>query len=276
MPDLNDLDDFNQGLPRMDFLPPSEIRRRGDRLRRRRTSMVAVGGVLAAAIAVGAPVIALSGDDGTRTDGTQYVATDPPAPRPTVTDVPDGFPVGDGMGTASDPAQVGTDVGEVVFASITVCEDEVWLLDSGATPTVDALGAVWSDGVSGGEQRTLATYADEQAARSALSAIGSAVADCPPPVVRGDGFAIEPKALTAAGGEETLAYVDRYLDADGYTGEGNVFVLTRVGNALLIDKTYIGGAGDLAVAQDTADLLADRATGVVDAMCVFSADGCPG
>ena len=62
MPDLNDLDHFDQGLPHMDFLPPSEIRRRGNRLRRRRTALVATGGVLAAAIAIGAPLGRLTSD----------------------------------------------------------------------------------------------------------------------------------------------------------------------------------------------------------------------
>ncbi len=112
---------------------------------------------------------------------------------------------------------------------------------------------------------------------SALGAIGAAVAECPPQELRGNGFAIEPQTLTSTGGEESLAYVDRYLDADGYTGEGNVFVLTRVGNALLLDKTYVGRRAATWPWPRTSPTCSPTTPPASStAMCVFSADGCTG
>ncbi len=49
--------------------------------------------------------------------------------------------------------------------------------------------------------------------------------------------------------------------------------MARVGNALLLDKTYVPDA-DPVVSQQTVTLLSERAAGVVDAMCVFAAEGC--
>lgn len=268
MPDLSDLDDFNQGLPPMNPLPPSEVRRRGNRLRRRNTALAAGAGVLVAALAIGTPVIALSGDGGSDID---------PAPSPTVrttvTTIPTGFPVGDGMGTAGDPAHVGEERGEVVFTEIGICGRSAWSLEAQSRPAVDALGAVWSDGIEGGEQRTLATYADDATASDALDEMSTSVDACPPPKPV-NGQAIVPIALESAVGEESFAFLEQYQDSAGPTGEGNVFVIARVGNALLIDKTYIGGAGDRSIAQDTVSLLTDRSAGVVEAMCLFSVEGC--
>lgn len=275
MPDLDDLDRFDQGIPAMNQLPAAEIRRRGDRLRRRNTGLAIGAGVLAAALAIGAPVIALDGEGRGRAvePASPAPSQSEAPPGPPVTTIPDGFALGDAMGTEQDPAHVGTELGEVVFSSIVICEQDAWSPER-PYATTDALGAVWSDGTSGGEQRTLATYADQQDAERALEAIGSRVSECPAQEASGDEQVIEPRLLDSSSGEQSLAYVDRYLAADGYTGEGNVFVLTRVGNALLIDKTYIGGAGDLAVGQQTVDLLTERAANVVSGMCVFAAEPC--
>ena len=65
MPDLNDLDRFDEGIP-VNPMPASEVRRRGDRMRRRNTVLATVGGVAAAAVFVGLPVAIVanqSGDD---------------------------------------------------------------------------------------------------------------------------------------------------------------------------------------------------------------------
>ena len=97
MPDVDDLDRFDQGLPAMTPLPPTEVRRLGDRLRRRNTALAVGGGVLAVAVAIGTPMIALNGGGG----GNDIL----PAPSPSqttlrqtwLTEIPAGFPLADGF-----------------------------------------------------------------------------------------------------------------------------------------------------------------------------------
>ena len=42
----------------------------------------------------------------------------------------------------------------------------------------------------------------------------------------------------------------------------------------MLAKTYFGGAGDPAIAQETANLLSTRSASVIEQMCVFSETGC--
>jgi hypothetical protein len=62
MPDPSEeLSNFEPGVP-VNPMPASEVRRRGDRLRRRNTTFV-VGGAVAAIVLIAAPIAVLSGDD---------------------------------------------------------------------------------------------------------------------------------------------------------------------------------------------------------------------
>lgn len=263
MPDpIDELDNFSIPGPPMNPLPAAEVRRRGNRIRRRNNALATVGALaVVAAIATPFAVAAGGSDSGT---------IDPAPPVDWVTTIPSGFPLDSGMGVDGDPAYVGTEEGEVVFSSVVICDQEVWAPEQ--PESTDALGAVWSDGVEGGEQRTLALYPDDDTARAALAGMRDAVDACPEPAVEGD--AIVPVELDAGGGEESLAYMDQYQVDGEPTGEGNAFFVTRVGNALLLDKTYFGSAGSMEIAQQSADLLQDRASGTVAAMCVFSATPC--
>ena len=102
MPDndpLESLDNFPEGL-HVDSLPASEVRRRGDRMRRRNTALATVGGVVAAAVFIGTPVALMSGNDKDTVDP----APSPPTPSVTedgqpgwLTEIPAEFPVTEGM-----------------------------------------------------------------------------------------------------------------------------------------------------------------------------------
>lgn len=264
MPDpIDELENFSVPGPPMTPLPAAEVRRRGNRIRRRNNALATVG-ALAVVAAIATPfAVAAGGGSGDQA----------PEPAPSISwveDVPDGFPLDAGMGTEDNAAHVGTERGEVVFSTVVICEQEVWTPEQ--PESTDALGAVWSDGIEGGEQRTLALYPDDDTAQAALGDMRDAVTSCPEPT--GGGDAIVPVELEASAGDEALAYMDQYRDSAGPTGEGNAFVVTRVGNALLLDKTYFGGAGSTEIGQQTVDLLQDRASGVVAAMCVFSSTPC--
>jgi hypothetical protein len=267
---LDELENFTSPGLTMNPLPASEVRRRGTRMRRRNNALAAVGAV--AAVALIATPIALAATGAGNAGRTPDPAETPTAtPVAWVTTIPDGFPLGAGMGTQGDPAHVGEERGEVVFSSIDICGTEVWAPEKPAS--TDVLGAVWSDGVEGGEQRTLALYPTESAAQGAIDDMRLAVEGCPDQSTGGGDY-IQPVSLTSAAGEDSVAYMDQYGDSSGPDGSGNAYVVTRVGNALLLDKTYFGGAGSLEIGQQTVDLLEDRASEVVATMCTFSADPC--
>ncbi len=87
-------------------LPPSEVRRRGDRQRRRRTAAAMAGAACTVAVvAFGAVTIAQNAS----TDSSRELppATQPPTPTPAapatpVTRIPAGFPVDEGMAQAEE------------------------------------------------------------------------------------------------------------------------------------------------------------------------------
>ena len=98
------LSDFATGTPAMNPVSPADVRRRGDRLRRRRTALAAAGAALAVAL-VAAPVAVLTARDGARQQR--------PARAPSTTTT---------LATGSAGAWVAGDVISVVLAgdSITV------------------------------------------------------------------------------------------------------------------------------------------------------------
>jgi len=79
MPDpIEELSNFEPGVP-VNPIPAVEVRRRGDRLRRRNTVFV-VGGAVAAIVLIAAPIAVLSGDD-------EKSGSVGPADRPLTSDV---------------------------------------------------------------------------------------------------------------------------------------------------------------------------------------------
>lgn len=81
------LRDFAMDLPTTTPVSPADVRRRGDRLRRRRTTMAAAGAALAVAL-VATPVAVLAGDDGSRKADPAPAVTTPATPVPTPTGGP--------------------------------------------------------------------------------------------------------------------------------------------------------------------------------------------
>ncbi len=243
----------------MNPLPPSDVRRQGDRLRRRNNVLAGVGAAVAVAVIV-TPLAIL----GSRGDGD---ASPDPAPTPRTEwrqSIPADFPLGDGM---PDDAVVSADppYGEVVMETVNLCDAEVW----SAADARDLLGAVWTNGIEGGEQRTLAVYADDAAAEQAVRAFDDAI---------GGGCSIGNQAsstdVTPLNSQGTLGWVESYV-REGAPSGARVGQLTLVGNALLLDHVFVPEQSG-AVAEQAAQTLADSASGVIEAMCVFSPLGCAG
>jgi hypothetical protein len=269
LPDLNELLESirNPDLQLTPVLPPAEVRRRGNRIRRRNNALATVGGL--AVIAIIATPFALAAGGSAPTGQQAPVASQPSLTWTTA--IPTSFHLDAGMGTQADAPHVGHEPGEVVFSSLAVCGREVWTPQSPAS--VDTLGAAWSDGVEGGEQRTLAVYSSDRLAQGAVATLGQAVRGCSDQSTE-PGDYTQPIELTASAGDDALAWMEQY-GADGVpTGEANAYVVTRVGNALLLDKTYFGGGGSVEIGQQVVETLESRAAPVVDAMCVFATEPC--
>lgn len=270
MPDLDDLDHFDQGLPVLNPLPPSEVRRRGDRLRRRRTAAAAVGGVLAAAIAIGTPVVALSGGNGERGDE--------PAPRPTATQapteppggwlttIPEDFPLTSGF---PDPAAEPHDQLAQDPSVLAVCGGE------GFAGFVDNAVVTFRGESEDSSLRILAVYPDATAAAAELAEVRRSVAGClPQPLAEGTSTVVDAVPVDL-GTEESFAFSQQVRFDDGLVSDLSLFLLGRTGNAIYVDMAYTAAGGDQVVAIER-DRLEERSAAPLSAMCVFAAEPCAG
>ncbi len=272
MPDLHDLDHFDQGMPAMDLLPAAEIRRRGDRMRRRRATLVAAGGVLAAAVAVGTPVLALSGSDGTGRDPS--VATSGPAteqpPAPTVppagwlTAVPDDFPLTAGFADEAAPASSSLEGDPAVPAGCGA-------LFEGYT---DDLVATYQGESEDRALRYLVVYPDAASAQEATSSWRSAVAACgTQSIARGTTRVHGVLDAVDLGTDEAYALTEQVQHDDGLVSELSLAVVGRTGNAVYVDYSFGSVGGDAQVTDETARLVAGSAQ-PVQALCAFAVEPC--
>jgi hypothetical protein len=245
-------------------LPAVEVRRLGDRRRRRTASLVA-GAALAAAA-----VVPLTLRDGGH-DASGPAGPSPLA-RPWARTISAGFPIIDGMSAGAHAriaATVGADPGRAGFVVTgRACEQvTAW---SVANATFVALAA---DGAGG--SRALALYPDNAVAAAALTDASAAVTRCD--ARRVPAGTLLPQELETNAGEDSYAFVDP--DESGWV----VTALTRVGNAVLVDRAPApalpvpSGADPLVVSgQAQADQMARQAERVVSAMrCAFAALPCP-
>ena len=258
MPDsLDELRDALRTAP-VHPLPAAEVRRRGDRRRRRTFSVVAVG----AALVVAAVAVPLS----LRDDGDGVSAGQAPSAGPS--SMPDDFPLTAGMGpgahilhASSDPDLEGYPVHGQACEGVAA-----WDL-VGATTV-----ALASD--DAGATRWFALYPDATAAAATLDQALRAVVTCDARKVPAG--TLLPQPLETNAGEDSYAFVDPQ-DPDWV-----VTSLTRVGNTLLVDQRIApklpvpSGADPLKVSgQAEADQMARDAARTVPAMCVWGTDRCP-
>ncbi len=243
---LDELENFATPGLTMNPLPASEVRRRGTRMRRRNHALAAIGGVAAVAI-IATPLAMAASNKSTDT-------TPPPAnPSPSVTwvtEIPADFPIADGLPRATiqdwyDPQ-----------ADADACDGLGWSSDG----TVDVSQAIQTE-TEGGWDRTLALYADEDAATQARLGLAARARECAA-ATEGEGRTTE----VVDSDESSLVYADQVSEV----GERWTHQVVQAGNALLLDTAYSIGAP----AQQSADLIKEKSATAVDAMCVFSADPC--
>jgi hypothetical protein len=252
---------FESFQERVELSPPDprEIRRRGDR-RRRRTAIATVAGAVVAVAAVIAPVAALTrGDDG----------PPPPAITPTSTPtgrwlltVPENFPLGHGVPM---PGEATAPVHQDEGTTLTACGSEIWSADR-PEPWADVATATNADAVDaadGTDSRTLALYPDAATAKRVLADAADALDACPAQEAGGNGETVERV------GNGNAWVVDRSESG------GELFFAVRVGNALLLQRDGFGAAGPGNLDEELTFFRENQAT-VLEAMCIFAADPCPG
>jgi len=262
VPELHDLDRFEDGLPTMNPLPAPEIRRRGDRLRRRRIGLVAGGVALLAVLAVGSPLLGGSDD---RARDLQ------PAPAPTgdagwITTVPDDFPLADGF---PQPSEVRTQEDPELEP---VCGH--WQV------TAEEIKVVHYTGESeDSAQRVLMLFKDSDAARAQFAALRSSTTSCDPiPGAPGSheetSYGPVPLDHVARGAEETYAFSEQIRHDDGLVSDLTLVEVSRTGNALYFDSRYTAAGGDVVIAEELPAM--EKASRVpLGALCRFAQTPCP-
>jgi hypothetical protein len=263
---LESLDNFPEGL-HVNALPASEVRRRGDRMRRRNTALAAVGGVAAAAVFIGVPVALTSGNDGDRD-----IEPAPPVPtqtddagptEPWITEIPEDFPVTEGMTDEGEPTEGDLD-------AISLC-DTSYPTSRG---TADSVTYFYSGDGESSATRVFQLWPDDAAAYQSVARLEAAVQACPQQPTEGGDSVFEHRLVDFdTGGDASVTFVRQVVGDDGLVSQLDTVEVTQVGNAVLVDWSYGAAGGDQAIDIATR-VLAERSATTRAAMCMFTKDGC--
>jgi len=255
-------------------LPPSEVRRRGDRLRRRNQALAAAGGVAAIAL-IATPIALLAG-------GPQKALPPVDTPTPTVTDtatptpapahdIPAGFPLATGWpdpSTAENPEEALKGPSRTLEPfEFTACGNTLPAPDSR-----DLLIASWSN-PEDGRTRELRTFETADDAVAYVDELAAFYRACP---IEDDGNDMDHRyrvANTEVGGQSVGIVTDYYYLGEqsiGFTG----YHVIRLGRAVLVISWSNEGWGkDKTVAQ-LVQGMTDEAAEPIAAMCTFTEAGC--
>lgn len=270
MPDpIDDLESFT--MPTATPLPPQEVRRRGDRIRRRNNALATVGGVAVVA-AIVAPIAVIAGGGASHSD--QPIA---PATRPAqgwTTAIPPAFD----LGALPAGSAFTFDVSDSsVVDDFRICGVRAYSTRGtpGVAPATDVQGATTGAeaGTDGGTGRTFAVYRDGDTAQAALTGLRNAVEDCPEQEQPGNGLPLVNDVVDVAvpGADDALVYTNQATDGETLS-DLTVVEVVRVGNALYLADAHTAVGGEQAMG--TVDNLIANSAPVVGQMCTFSVDGC--
>ena len=267
MPDndpFDPFDDFPEGL-HVDALPASEVRRRGDRMRRRNTAVAAVGGVVAAAVFIGVPVALTAGNDDNDIE---------PAPQPTpsvtedaepswVVEIPEDFPVTEGMADQGEPTEGDLD-------AFPLCETSY----PTSRGTADSVTYFYSGDGESSATRVFQLWPDDATAEESLTGLVEAIEACPQESTPGGEALIRTRHVPFdLDAEDSVTFVQEVVEDDGLISGLFTVEVARVGNAVLVDSSYGSAGGDEAIAIATENL-EGRSALTRDEMCLFAANPC--
>lgn len=265
MPDpIDELDNFSIPGPPMNPLPASEVRRRGNRIRRRNNALATVG-ALAVVAAIATPFAVAAGGSG---QSQQDVGPADQPPGGWVRTVPAGFDLG-AVPDGADPAFRFETGQQPAVDDLTACGEPVYSSDGAA----DTAGATWRQaGSEGSAGRTLALYASDTEAEAALADLGAAVQDCPRDEVSGELPTVNDVVDTPVPGAESAFVWTRQVQDGELLYDQTVYQAVQVGNALYLAYGFSSAGGPQA--QQNVDVLIANSAPVVDQLCTFSLEGC--
>jgi hypothetical protein len=259
MPDpIDELENFSIPGPPMNPLPAAEVRRRGNRIRRRNNALATVGGL--AVVAIIATPFALAAGGGTQSEQPVGPLTQPPngwmQTIPAEFDLTAGYP--------DDTEQ--TDA--FTFDVDGICGSPGWAFDA-PTPGVDGLGADASDpNTDGGASRALVLYEDGQTAERSLVALQEAVEACPTDP-NGRGLPLDNEVVSSS--SDSFVFTNQARDGE-LLSDLTVYQAVRSGNALYLATAHTSAGGSQAMG--VVDNLLTSSAPVVDQLCTFSVEGC--
>lgn len=228
-------------------MSPGEIRRRGDRMRRRNTALATVGGVAAVALIV-TPLsfLATRGDDGAspgpadRGSSVVDTTTSEPTPDPTSDPgdglIPTDFPLAANLPAENeDGTAVTVKRDDASNGGLSFCSQPAW------DPTDPAeTASVEFSAPEDFRRRMLSAYFSPQEARDAFDKILARVQDCP--VDSDEGF--ETAYEIVAQSDDSFTVTTRFRPAEGDFDLGlEVQQFFVSGNALLWSFDYGEGGG---------------------------------
>jgi hypothetical protein len=266
---IRDLENFSTGGTPMTPLPAAEVRRRGDRLRRRNTTLLSVAGAVAVAAVVATPLALRGGADDAGHD-PGFATSSPSASVTTSTAVggawlaaiPEDFSLAEGLPARNED---GTDVGDLDRSRdqrIELCGTTGWSQADG----LDSASVSYT-APEDTRTRSLTLYPDDTAADAALQQLQDTVAGCTSEEVGGTEQVYAPFDHPA--GEASYAWTQRFRTSGQFDTGLVVHQAVRVGNALLVTSSYgEGGAGDSI--DKVAEATASDADVVVRAMSLFA------
>lgn len=243
MPEPTDHHPFSHFDPEVPVpLSAADIRRRGDRLRRRNTGLAIAGGVAVIAL-IAAPLAVLAGGDDSDAlppsapptsvvdpNGPSPSPIPPPATTPLVTEIPDDFPLAASYPDTNEDLTPVTVVADVPPTDFDLCLGEGFNPDtSSLTDSAEVRFSAPEDN----RARLLTVWADEPSAAAALRSAQDTLSAC-----NGDGFATTERESSYD--TEALVFT-RQATADVNSLSLDVYEVVRVRNAVYL--SYDTGEG---------------------------------
>lgn len=249
MPDpMDELEHFTTPGLTMTPLPATEVRRRGNRMRRRNNALATIGGVAAAAIIATPIALAATGNDSPD-------RTPPPAGPSGDTAwlklIPETFDLTSGIGGTDPRTEELTEVGNpdagdnsLGVSTVELCGEVAWTADG---DTIDRLGATYAIPNSGeSNHRTLVLYANGDAADAAYESLRKSATECPESVSDVGNTELVEVRDADLGSEESFVVVRGFQAADeDFPFESQIIQVAHTGNALLVTEKGSGANGDL-------------------------------
>ncbi|HEU4811412.1 MAG TPA: hypothetical protein VFT00_04670 [Nocardioides sp.] len=263
-----------QGLD-VNPIPASEVRRRGDRLRRRNHALAAVAGVAAIALIAVPLSLVANGNDRSAPDPANHSSGTPTTAIDNnwLQAIPSGF---DLTALPSDATFAYEARMHTVVDDLTFCGDLTFSTRQrdAAGSVVDTAGADYAEpGTESSSARSLVLYDDDAAAQSALERIRSKVLACPTNIGPGDQEVRWAPAEVTLAADDAFVFTEQVPMGGGLLADLSVIQVARVGNALYLSSLHTSAGGQQVVDTEV-PRAAHFSAPVLSDMCVFAADPC--